>query len=181
MKERDCSMKKMTNIAIFQAPFASMIDCGAWARIHSDKMDGKEIVPKEYYMPVFRGEIQLPDDFPETGDNLTSSILEHVFEKFNLDHPTGYCGRSLSVGDVVVLDGKSYLCKPVSFQECSFVSSDDPVIYKPKIAPQMIKNAEQVLIDNGIEPDEAQVVLQAVGYALLDEELYPEDNSNKNL
>ena len=45
----------------------------------------------------------------------------------------------------------------------------------------MIKNAEQVLIDNGIEPDEAQVVLQAVGYALLDEELYPEDNSNKNL
>lgn len=34
--------------------------------------------------------------------------------------------------------------------------------------------AEQCLIDNGIEPDEAPVVLQALGYILLDEELYPE-------
>ena len=36
-----------------------------------------------------------------------------------------------------------------------------------------LKNAEQVLIDNGIDADEAKVVLQAIGYALLDEELYP--------
>lgn len=35
--------------------------------------------------------------------------------------------------------------------------------------------AEKVLVDNGIEPDEACVVLQALGYVLLDEELYPED------
>lgn len=34
--------------------------------------------------------------------------------------------------------------------------------------------AEQCLVDNGIEPDEAPVVLQALGYILLDEELYPE-------
>lgn len=34
--------------------------------------------------------------------------------------------------------------------------------------------AERCLIDNGIEPDEASVVLQALGYILLDEELYPE-------
>lgn len=34
--------------------------------------------------------------------------------------------------------------------------------------------AEQCLIDNGIESDEAAVVLQALGYVLLDEELYPE-------
>lgn len=35
--------------------------------------------------------------------------------------------------------------------------------------------AEQCLIDNGIEPDEASVVLRALGYILLDEELYPEE------
>ena len=35
--------------------------------------------------------------------------------------------------------------------------------------------AEQCLIDNGIEPDEAPVVLQALGYILLDEELYPNE------
>jgi len=39
-----------------------------------------------------------------------------------------------------------------------------------------IKKAEQVLIDNGIEPDEASTVLQAIGYALLDTELYPEED-----
>ena len=33
--------------------------------------------------------------------------------------------------------------------------------------------AEQCLIDNGIEPDEAPVVFQTLGYILLDEELYP--------
>lgn len=32
--------------------------------------------------------------------------------------------------------------------------------------------AEKVLIDNGIDPEEVEVVLQAVGYALLDTELY---------
>lgn len=41
------------------------------------------------------------------------------------------------------------------------------MIDKNKIAA-----AEQVLIDNGIESDEASIVLQAIGYVLLDEELY---------
>ena len=38
-----------------------------------------------------------------------------------------------------------------------------------------IKRAEQCLIDNGIEPDEAETVLQALGYILLGKELYPEE------
>lgn len=36
-----------------------------------------------------------------------------------------------------------------------------------------IQKAEQILVDNGIEQDEAATVLQALGYALLDKELYP--------
>jgi len=35
-----------------------------------------------------------------------------------------------------------------------------------------IEKAKQVLIDNGIEADEAETVLQAVGYALLDVDLF---------
>lgn len=42
------------------------------------------------------------------------------------------------------------------------------------IDKENIEMAERILIDNGIETDEASVVLQAVGYALLDMELYPE-------
>ena len=42
-----------------------------------------------------------------------------------------------------------------------------------------IAAAEKVLVDNGIEEDEASTVLQAVGYALLDTELYPEEEEDK--
>lgn len=45
------------------------------------------------------------------------------------------------------------------------------------IYDERISKAEQCLIDNGIEPDEAPIVLQALGYILLDEELYPEEES----
>ena len=41
------------------------------------------------------------------------------------------------------------------------------------IAKEKIAQAEKILIDNGVEADEAKTVLQAIGYALLDEELYP--------
>lgn len=47
---------------------------------------------------------------------------------------------------------------------------------EPKpIDKRTLKKAEKVLIDNGIEKDEASTVLQALGYVLLDEELYPEE------
>lgn len=42
-----------------------------------------------------------------------------------------------------------------------------------EITDQMIKNAEQCLLDNGIDADEVYTVLQAIGYILLDTELYP--------
>lgn len=41
-----------------------------------------------------------------------------------------------------------------------------------EIKPSNVKKAEQILIDNGIEADEAETVLQAIGYALIDSELY---------
>lgn len=41
-----------------------------------------------------------------------------------------------------------------------------------KITDADIEKAEQVLVDNGIEEDEAQIVLQALGYVLMDVELY---------
>ena len=40
------------------------------------------------------------------------------------------------------------------------------------ISIDKIKSAEQILIDNGIDADEASTVLQAIGFALLDKDLY---------
>ena len=45
---------------------------------------------------------------------------------------------------------------------------------KDSVSVEDIKGAEQVLIDNGIEKDEVDVVLQAIGYTLLNTELYPQ-------
>ena len=42
-----------------------------------------------------------------------------------------------------------------------------------EIRDEHIKKAERILVDNGIDADEASIVLQALGYALLDVELYP--------
>lgn len=41
-----------------------------------------------------------------------------------------------------------------------------------KITKEDILRAEKVLEDNGVEKDEVQTVLQAIGYVLLDTELY---------
>ena len=42
------------------------------------------------------------------------------------------------------------------------------------VTDENIARAEAVLTDNGIADGEASTVLQALGYALLGEELYPE-------
>lgn len=46
----------------------------------------------------------------------------------------------------------------------------EPCDYKKNLAA-----TEQILVDNGIDEDEASTVLQAIGYSLLNTELYPED------
>ena len=51
-------------------------------------------------------------------------------------------------------------------------TTDEETIYDERIS-----KAEQYIIDNGIEPDEAPVVLQALGYILLDEEPYSEEET----
>ena len=57
----------------------------------------------------------------------------------------------------------SYACE-WNIEEVDFAM---PLINKSKM-----EAAEKVLVDNGIEEDEASTVLQAVGYTLLDTELY---------
>lgn len=61
-------------------------------------------------------------------------------------------------------------------QHCpAFGLSIDEAFAKLVMPHNNRSKAEQCLIDNGIEPNEAPVVLQALGYILLDEELYPEE------
>ena len=44
------------------------------------------------------------------------TILENLFAQFNLQRPSAFHGHSLSVGDVVVLDGQAHYCDNVGWQ-----------------------------------------------------------------
>ncbi len=50
----------------------------------------------------------------------------------------------------------------------------EKVVVRATLYPEDIEKAEKVLIDNGIESDEADTVLQALGYVLFNDELYEE-------
>ena len=58
-----------------------------------------------------------------------------------------------------------------SSQRCEWNIEEVDFAMSP-IHKSKVKAAEKVLVDNGIEEDEASTVLQAIGYALLDVELY---------
>ena len=54
------------------------------------------------YKKVYEGEVQEEKNLLRT--------LESIFEKFNLQQPSDFHGHSLSVSDVVALDGVNYYC-----------------------------------------------------------------------
>ena len=77
------------------------------AKLNSDSIDSA------LYDLVFDGEVEAKD-------------LEAVYAKFNLDHPAGYTGRSMSVSDVVeVVESNTakegfYFCDSIGFKDIPF-------------------------------------------------------------
>lgn len=53
------------------------------------------------YKKVYEGEI-------EPGE--VAKVLDTLFTKFNMSHPNEFTGHSLSVSDVIILDGVMYYC-----------------------------------------------------------------------
>lgn len=45
--------------------------------------------------------------------------LDSIFETFNINQPSGYTGRSMSVTDVVELDGEYYYCASTGWINCT--------------------------------------------------------------
>jgi len=64
------------------------------------------------YGVVYEGEVS--DEDASKGNNY---VLEMLFTKFNIAHPEDYKGRSLSVSDIVELDGKNYYCDAFGWVE----------------------------------------------------------------
>jgi len=46
--------------------------------------------------------------------------LEKLFEIFNINHPKDYRGRSLSISDVIAINGATYYCDSVGWTKIEF-------------------------------------------------------------
>lgn len=90
----------MTSYEIFQVKHECIGKCGFLPY-------DPEIAKMENYESVYKGKIKMKGT-PE-------QLLELLFRKFNIDHPDGYAVRSMSVSDIVALDGNMYYCNPVGW------------------------------------------------------------------
>ena len=83
-----------------------------------ERFQGSAELHSEIYDKVFEGKVDC-------------GTLEEVYQMFNLDHPDGYRGRSLSVSDVVEVVGEEkstfYFCDSIGFREVDF----DPDMTEP--------------------------------------------------
>lgn len=79
---------------------------------NTERYQGSAKIESEIYDKVFEGEVNCEN-------------LEEVYEMFNVNHPRGYKGRSLSVSDVIELigaDGEStyHFCDSIGFEKVDF-------------------------------------------------------------
>lgn len=65
------------------------------------------------YEPVYIGKI----DSIKTKTDDIKELAEAIYEKFNIDFPKDYIGRSLSVSDVVVIYGRAFYVDSIGFVE----------------------------------------------------------------
>ena len=94
---------------------------------------------------------------PEDSDRISTPVNE-LFQEWEFDRGFG--------SEIWVCEKEWEKCdKPIQFFEDKIA----------EINNENINRSLKVLIDNGIEEDEAYTVLQALGYTLLDTELFPEE------
>jgi len=62
------------------------------------------------YTKTYEGVLQIP-----TKDKY--QVLDRLFEKFNINHPEDFHGHSLSVGDIVEIDGVKFYCDSLGWKQ----------------------------------------------------------------
>ena len=94
------------NYKIYQTDPKTCEYCFDWWDWAKDYFNFKD------YTLVYEGEV------PETDTSKPDTyILEMLFIKFNIARPEDFKGHSLSVSDIVELDGKYYYCDNVGWTE----------------------------------------------------------------
>ena len=68
----------------------------------------KNVLDLNDYEVVYEGELDCPE---------MPNALEELFEIFNVRRPKDFERRSMSISDVVEIDGKNYYCDFVGWEE----------------------------------------------------------------
>ena len=72
---------------------------------------------RESFVPACRGDLEMLSSSIASEDDADLEALDHIFYRFNFDHPKDFLGPSLSVGDIVTLeDSRSYVCLAVGWR-----------------------------------------------------------------
>ena len=74
-----------------------------------------------YEYTVLHGGITADSNELDIDGDLPAQTAEDVFRIFNLEHPNGYRGRSMSVSDIVWMAGIGYwVCDSIGFRQIKF-------------------------------------------------------------
>ena len=87
--------------------------------------------------------------------NLDAKDLEAIYTLCNIDHPVGYNGHSMSVGDVVELeDGSRHFCDSFGFKELTDfdTSKAAPVVGHRMVVIEPHKEPYEMTIPEGLDP-----------------------------
>lgn len=80
--------------------------------------------------------IALAERAIETVYELEARDFTHVFERLNINHPTNYTFRSLSVGDIIVADetGEAVVVAPFGFNKLGGEARNRADLYVQRVA-----------------------------------------------
>lgn len=81
---------------------------------------------KEYFLPLSKSEVDLSDYHVthegEVNGNSINEMLEQVFVTFNRDdRPTAQTTYSMSMNDLVCIDGTFYLCAMLGWEKLDYI------------------------------------------------------------
>lgn len=122
------------HLTLFQAPYAALDELGLMMKLYDRSSPFTGPVPSQYYMPVFNEAVEVHFDPHMEPEQRTVNILEYFFMLYNRDNrPNPMTSHSMSVGDVVRLEGRYYLCAVDGFIPVSFESTERPASIGDKL------------------------------------------------
>lgn len=93
-------MKVTKNVLVFQADVKLPLKFRSLP-------EGQTEVNMGDYKQVFSGDIEVKE----------KNSLEDIFYIFNMRHPESFTGHSLSVSDIVMIDGNYYYCNDLGWKQ----------------------------------------------------------------